>query len=71
MHAEATSSYCRPTVGGEETQRCQVRTRVLLSSIFFMADSVVRGNLTTAKASSFWTEGALQGSETAVSTGAP
>jgi len=33
---------------------------VLLSSIFFMADSVVSGNFTTANSSSFWAEGALQ-----------
>jgi len=36
---------------------------VLLSSIFFMADSVVSGNFTTANSSSFWAEGALQGTE--------
>ena len=35
------------------------RTRVLLSSIFFMADSVVRGNFMIWKASSFWLGGAL------------
>ena len=35
------------------------RTSVLLSSIFFMADSVVRGNFTIWKASSFWLGGAL------------
>ena len=33
---------------------------MLLSSIFFMADSVVSGNFTTANSSSFWAEGALQ-----------
>ena len=37
-----------------------LRTRVLLSSIFFMADSVVRGNFTIWNASSFWVGGALQ-----------
>ena len=30
-----------------------MKTRVLLSSIFFIADSVVRGNLTTLYLSSF------------------
>lgn len=39
----------------------QVPTRVLLSSIFFMADSVVKGYLRTAYASIFCTEAALQG----------
>ena len=33
---------------------------MLLSSIFFMADSVVRGNFTIWKASSFCVDGALQ-----------
>lgn len=35
-------------------------TSVLLSSIFFIADSVVRGNFTIWKASSFCAGGALQ-----------
>ena len=35
-------------------------TKVLLSSIFFMADSVVKGYFTTAKLSSFGGLGALQ-----------
>ena len=33
---------------------------MLLSSIFFIADSVVRGNFTIWNASSFWVGGALQ-----------
>lgn len=36
------------------------RTSVLLSSIFFMADSVVRGNLMIAHASSFSVGGLLR-----------
>ena len=39
---------------------CRQLTRVLLSSIFFMADSVVRGYLTTWKSSSLCFLGALQ-----------
>lgn len=35
-------------------------TRVLLSSIFFMADSVVSGNLITECSSSLCLDGALQ-----------
>ena len=38
----------------------ELRTKVLLSSIFFMADSVVSGNFTIWKASSFCVDGALR-----------
>ena len=41
-------------------QAPEILTRVLLSSIFFIADSVVRGNLIVWKLSSFCAGGALQ-----------
>jgi hypothetical protein len=40
--------------------KCSSRTKVLLSSIFFIADSVVNGYFTMAQASSFSEGGALQ-----------
>jgi hypothetical protein len=43
----------------QQQQACAL-TRVLLSSIFFMADSVVRGHLSTAYWSSFSRPTALQ-----------
>ncbi|GIL91774.1 hypothetical protein Vretifemale_19371, partial [Volvox reticuliferus] len=39
--------------------RSTMNTRVLLSSIFFIADSVVSGYLRTAYWSSFWRDGVL------------
>ena len=55
-----SAGYCRITAVRELAQVQQAHTRVLLSSIFFIADSVVSGNLTIANSSSFSAEGALQ-----------